>query len=54
MVYSGPDLPSSAITYVRIGVDVAKVLGPKIIRLAVLVGLTALAYTYIQKQQSIG
>ena len=53
-MHSGPDLPSSAITYVRVGVDVAKVLAPKIIRLAVLVGLTALAYVYIQNQQYMG
>ena len=45
--YLGYNLFPSAVTYVRIWTDVAKVLVPKMYKLAIPVGLAALAYTYM-------
>ena len=44
---------SSAVTRVRVGIDVAKVLVPKILKLAIPMGLAALAYVYIHRQQPV-
>ena len=45
----GYNLFSSAVTWVRIGTDVAKVLVPKVCKLAIPVGLAALAYVYMYR-----
>jgi len=37
---------SGTITYLRVGVDVAKILAPKVLKVAVPVGLAALAYSF--------
>ena len=42
----GSDMSPSAVTYARVGVDLAKVLVPRIFKLAIPVGLVALVYTY--------
>lgn len=42
-----------AVTHVRVGIDIAKVLGPKILKLVIPAGLAVLAYTYIQTQRSV-
>lgn len=41
---------SGAVTCVRVGVDVAKVLVPRIVKVAIPVWLAVLAYMYVQKQ----
>ena len=45
--YLCSDLSSSAVTWIRIGTDVTKVLVPKISKVLVPVGLAALAYAYM-------
>jgi len=40
----------TAVTYIGVGVDVAKVLGPKMFKLVIPAGFAALAYMYISRQ----
>jgi len=47
--HPGYNLPSSAVTYARVGIDVAKVLVPKIVKLVIPVGLAALTYAYVYR-----
>ena len=45
--------PSSAVTYVRVGIDVGKVLIPRILKVAIPVGFAVFAYVYTQRQRSV-
>ena len=40
----------SSVTYVGIGVDIARVLVPRILKIAIPIGVAAFVYTYTQKQ----
>ena len=44
----GSDPLFSAVTNVRVGIAVTRILMPKILKLTVPVGLAALAYTYMK------
>jgi len=46
----GSHLSSSAVTYIGVGIGVAKALMPRILRVATLMGLAAFVYTYILRR----
>jgi len=50
ILYVDSDLSSSAVTYIGVGISVAKILMPRILKVVTLVGFAAFVYAYIKRQ----